>query len=277
MLMALKTERRRHPDGRVRELREGRSAAERTAALAALRQEFGLPRRWRPAADAAAVAAAAQARGGAGGGRGRAAAARRAAGGAGAEPVTGEDPSGRAVAAGGRRTRWRRTRRRRDPAVAGAPGRSSRRQYDKRMADIDAKWPPRRARDRQGLRQSHRLRRQAHRHRSRRHLVGLRRRRRRDGWNSAAETFNVTLELVRRGYTEEQIAKIWSGNLLRVWGEVEKVAKDIQSGHDQVAPAPATGFGSGRRSGRSGFGFSVRSSVQRSGFGSASGFCEPAG
>ncbi len=50
------------------------------------------------------------------------------------------------------------------------------------------------------------------------------------GWNSAAETFNVTLELVRRGYTEEQIGKIWSGNLLRVWGEVEKVAKQIQ-GH----------------------------------------------
>jgi membrane dipeptidase len=46
-----------------------------------------------------------------------------------------------------------------------------------------------------------------------------------DGWNSAAETFNVTLELVRRGYTEEQIAKIWSGNLLRVWSEAEKVAK----------------------------------------------------
>jgi membrane dipeptidase len=51
-----------------------------------------------------------------------------------------------------------------------------------------------------------------------------------EGWNSAAETFNVTLELVRRGYTEEQIAKIWSGNLLRVWGEVERVARDIQSG-----------------------------------------------
>jgi membrane dipeptidase len=50
-----------------------------------------------------------------------------------------------------------------------------------------------------------------------------------DGWNSAAETFNVTLELVRRGYTEEQIGKIWSGNLLRVWGEVEKVAKEIQA------------------------------------------------
>jgi membrane dipeptidase len=45
-----------------------------------------------------------------------------------------------------------------------------------------------------------------------------------EGWNSAAETFNVTLELVRRGYNEEQIGKIWSGNLLRVWSEVEKVA-----------------------------------------------------
>jgi membrane dipeptidase len=51
-----------------------------------------------------------------------------------------------------------------------------------------------------------------------------------DGWNGAEETFNVTLELVRRGYTEEQIGKIWSGNLLRVMADVEKVAKQIQSG-----------------------------------------------
>ena len=50
------------------------------------------------------------------------------------------------------------------------------------------------------------------------------------GWNGAEETFNVTLELVRRGYTEEQIGKLWSGNLLRVMAEVEKVAKQIQSG-----------------------------------------------
>jgi membrane dipeptidase len=50
-----------------------------------------------------------------------------------------------------------------------------------------------------------------------------------DGWNSAAEAFNVTLELVRRGYTEEQIGKMWSGNLLRVWSETEKVAKEIQA------------------------------------------------
>ena len=49
-----------------------------------------------------------------------------------------------------------------------------------------------------------------------------------DGWNDASETFNVTLELVRRGYTEEQIGKIWSGNLLRVMDEVQKVAKKVQ-------------------------------------------------
>lgn len=51
-----------------------------------------------------------------------------------------------------------------------------------------------------------------------------------DGWNSAAETFNVTLELLRRGYTEEQIAKLWSGNLLRVWEDVAKAADSIQAG-----------------------------------------------
>jgi membrane dipeptidase len=49
-----------------------------------------------------------------------------------------------------------------------------------------------------------------------------------EGWNDASETFNVTLELVRRGYTKKQIAKIWSGNLLRVLDEVQKVAKQMQ-------------------------------------------------
>jgi membrane dipeptidase len=49
------------------------------------------------------------------------------------------------------------------------------------------------------------------------------------GWNDASETFNVTLELVRRGYTEEQIGKIWSGNLLRVMAEVERIAKQLQT------------------------------------------------
>jgi membrane dipeptidase len=49
-----------------------------------------------------------------------------------------------------------------------------------------------------------------------------------DGWNDAAETFNVTLELVRRGYTEEQIGKLWSGNLLRVLEQVRQIALKLQ-------------------------------------------------
>ncbi len=47
------------------------------------------------------------------------------------------------------------------------------------------------------------------------------------GWNDASETFNVTLELVRRCYTEEQIEKLWSGNLLRVMDEVQRVASEL--------------------------------------------------
>ena len=31
------------------------------------------------------------------------------------------------------------------------------------------------------------------------------------GWNDASETLNVTLELVRGDYTEEQIEKLWGG------------------------------------------------------------------
>ncbi len=45
-----------------------------------------------------------------------------------------------------------------------------------------------------------------------------------EGWDSAADTANVTIELVRRGYSEEEIAKLWGGNLLRVWAEVERLA-----------------------------------------------------
>ena len=48
------------------------------------------------------------------------------------------------------------------------------------------------------------------------------------GWWDASETANVTLELVRRGYTEEDIVKLWGGNLLRVWREVEAFAATAQ-------------------------------------------------
>jgi membrane dipeptidase len=45
------------------------------------------------------------------------------------------------------------------------------------------------------------------------------------GWNDASETFNVTLELARRGYTESQIEKLWGGNLLRVMDDVQRIAR----------------------------------------------------
>ena len=45
------------------------------------------------------------------------------------------------------------------------------------------------------------------------------------GWDNARDTLNVTVELVRRGYSEEQIAQLWGGNLLRVMEEVEAAAR----------------------------------------------------
>ena len=54
-----------------------------------------------------------------------------------------------------------------------------------------------------------------------------------EGWQDASETFNVTLELVRRGYTEEEIGMIWSSNLLRVLDEVQRVAKEIQAAGEE--------------------------------------------
>lgn len=51
-----------------------------------------------------------------------------------------------------------------------------------------------------------------------------------ENWADASETFNVTLELVKRGYSEKEIGMMWSGNLLRVLDEVQAVAKEIQAG-----------------------------------------------
>lgn len=49
-----------------------------------------------------------------------------------------------------------------------------------------------------------------------------------EGWSDASETFNVTLELVARGYSDEEIEKLWGGNLLRVLDEVQAISKDLQ-------------------------------------------------
>jgi membrane dipeptidase len=179
---------------------------ERTDALAKLREEFGLA-----------------AQGGGGGvtvgGRGRGAAA-NAARACPVENAGGAVPQGRGVRGDAGRGR----------GEAGLEELSAERRtsYDNRLAEIDAKWPPAgRANVKDFVN----------------HIDyavkligidhvgissdfdgggGI------DGWNSAAEAFNVTLELVRRGYTEEQIGKLWSGNLLRVWGEVEKVSQRLR-------------------------------------------------
>lgn len=50
-----------------------------------------------------------------------------------------------------------------------------------------------------------------------------------EGCNDVTELPNITVELLRRGYSEEEIAKIWGGNLLRVFREVEKVAQRLQA------------------------------------------------
>lgn len=168
--------------------------AERTAALAALNLEFGLT-----------------GRGGGGGGRG--------AGGA-TPPCPVEDPNAPPAARGGGAGRGN--------AAVEALSPERRADYDRKLADITAKWP---AAGRATVKDfadhiDYLVKKIGIDH------VGISS----DfdggggvtGWNSAAEAFNVTLELVRRGYSENEIGKLWSGNLLRVWSEVEAVAKRLQ-------------------------------------------------
>ncbi len=48
------------------------------------------------------------------------------------------------------------------------------------------------------------------------------------GFEDPSDCMNVTVELLRRGYSDRDIGKIWGGNLLRVWREVIGVAKNMQ-------------------------------------------------
>ena len=48
-----------------------------------------------------------------------------------------------------------------------------------------------------------------------------------EGWSDASETQNVTLELVKRGYSEADIAKLWGENLLRVLDKVQAIATSL--------------------------------------------------
>lgn len=45
-----------------------------------------------------------------------------------------------------------------------------------------------------------------------------------EGYQDASESFGVTLGLVRRGYSADDIQKIWGGNFLRVLRDAERVA-----------------------------------------------------
>ena len=49
-----------------------------------------------------------------------------------------------------------------------------------------------------------------------------------DGVFDVSEVMNITIELVRRGYSEAEIQKIWGGNFMRVFEEVQAVAEGLQ-------------------------------------------------
>ncbi|RWU21191.1 membrane dipeptidase [Pseudomonas alkylphenolica] len=50
-----------------------------------------------------------------------------------------------------------------------------------------------------------------------------------EGWKDVSEIRNVTAELLSRGYSEADIAKLWGGNFLRVWADVQKAARPVAS------------------------------------------------
>ncbi|OCR25669.1 peptidase M19 [Pseudomonas syringae] len=47
------------------------------------------------------------------------------------------------------------------------------------------------------------------------------------GWKDVSESRNVTAELLQRGYSETDIAKLWGGNFMRVWQQVQDAAKPL--------------------------------------------------
>ncbi len=49
------------------------------------------------------------------------------------------------------------------------------------------------------------------------------------GLRDVSDYPNLIYELLRKGYSDQDIEKICSGNLLRVWSEVERVAQELQT------------------------------------------------
>ncbi len=50
-----------------------------------------------------------------------------------------------------------------------------------------------------------------------------------NGLRDVSDYPNLIYELLRKGYSDQDIEKICSGNLLRVWSEVERVAQELQT------------------------------------------------
>ena len=48
------------------------------------------------------------------------------------------------------------------------------------------------------------------------------------GWDDASESLNVTVELLKRGYSDKEIAGFWGENLLRVMDEVQEVSRKLK-------------------------------------------------
>jgi membrane dipeptidase len=61
-----------------------------------------------------------------------------------------------------------------------------------------------------------------------------------EGVFDASEVMNITIELVRRGYTEKEIEKIWGGNLMRVFADVQRVAEELQRAGDTAQSETAS-------------------------------------
>lgn len=58
------------------------------------------------------------------------------------------------------------------------------------------------------------------------------------GYEDASESLNVTIGLLKRGYSAEDIKKIWGGNFIRVWREAEAIAEANALQPRQAAQRP---------------------------------------
>ncbi|MFO7891142.1 MAG: membrane dipeptidase, partial [bacterium] len=50
-----------------------------------------------------------------------------------------------------------------------------------------------------------------------------------EGCQDVSDYSKITKELIKRDYTEEEIKKIWGGNLMRVFRKVESVAENMKN------------------------------------------------